>query len=83
MAGKDLHNVMQRQDRKYYLHLKTLMLKAGIETQTMLAERCGISKGQISEWFNSFPYIAEASKEKIAEALGVSVKDLYPDDGNG
>ena len=60
------------------LRIKELCKLQGI-TQVELAERIGISQPSLSQRLNN-PNLS--SLEEIAQALGVSVRDLFKPEGN-
>ena len=61
------------------LRIKELCKLQGI-TQQELADRIGISRPAMSQRMSNNPNLS--SLEEIAQALGVSVRDLFKPEGN-
>lgn len=61
-------------------NIKRIRLERGI-TQTQLSEKVGLfGAGNISQYENSLCNPSAGVMKKIADALGVTVDDLYLDD---
>lgn len=62
--------------------LRTAREAAGL-TQVVLAERCGVEQQMVSYWELGHGAPRDRTRLRVAEALGVSVNELfaYPEDG--
>lgn len=58
------------------LHLKELMKAMGV-TSITLADKVGVSKATVSYWLNGKVFPVPETLEKIADALGVPVWQLF------
>lgn len=62
------------------LRIKELRKKTEM-TQNVLAKKIGVNQSAVAHWENGLTVPRTSILPRVADALGVSIQELYTDDG--